>query len=58
MISYSLLGLYPGGIPTTELPSCEAPRQPTIYALIMCVYKKPVKITQAVTQEEIMKVKI
>ena len=27
----SLLALYPGGIPRREPPSCEAPRQPTIY---------------------------
>ena len=26
-----LLALYPGGIPTSEPPSCDAPRQPTIY---------------------------
>ena len=27
----SLLALYPGGIPRREPPSCEAPREPTIY---------------------------
>ena len=30
-IHYSLLALYPGGIPTREPPNCDAPRQPTIY---------------------------
>ena len=29
MTSYSLLALYPSGIPRKEPPSCEAPRQPT-----------------------------
>ena len=29
--TYSLLALYPGGIPRREPPSCEAPREPTIY---------------------------
>ena len=27
----SLLALYPSGIPRTDTPSCEAPREPTIY---------------------------
>ena len=27
----SVLILYPGGIPKREPPSCEAPREPTIY---------------------------
>ena len=27
----SLIALYPGGIPRSEPPSCEAPQQPTIY---------------------------
>ena len=31
----SLLALYPSGIPKREPPSCEAPRQPTIYFLVM-----------------------
>ena len=26
-----ILALYPGGIPRSEPPSCEAPRQPTIH---------------------------
>ena len=25
------LALYPGGLPKREPPSCEAPREPTIY---------------------------
>ena len=36
--------LYPVGIPRSEPPSCEAPRQPTIYALfnlLMDWDKKP-----------------
>ena len=28
---YSLEALYPGGIPSREPLSCEAPREPTIY---------------------------
>ena len=28
---YSLLALYPSGIPRRDPPSCEAPREPTIY---------------------------
>ena len=31
VILISLLALYPGGIPRREPPSCEAPREPTIY---------------------------
>ena len=30
-ISTSLLALYPSGIPRRDPPSCEAPREPTIY---------------------------
>ena len=33
LVKISLLALYPGGIPTKGPPSCEAPREPTIYPL-------------------------
>ena len=36
---YSLLALYPGGIPRREPPSCEAPRQLTIYEILTAVLK-------------------
>ena len=36
---YSVLALYPGGIPRSEPRSCEAPRQPTIYNMSVIIEK-------------------
>ena len=32
--SYSLIAIYPSGIPRRDPPSCEAPREPTMYVLV------------------------
>ena len=38
---YKLLALYPGGIPSREPPSCEAPQELTMNVIAICLMLQP-----------------